>query len=375
MEIYRICNFCIMDTSDCNIRFDENGNCNHCRNYLRMADDENNMVKDKDAYLKKLVSEIKKDSHKRKYDCLTGVSGGADSSYVVYLMKEYKLRPLAMHLDNGWNSELAVENIKNILKALDIDLFTVVLDWNSFRDLQLAFLYASVPDAEVPTDHAIFAAKYSVARKYGIKYIISGENMSTEGILPRSWTYGVHDWRYIKGIHDIYGKTKLINYPHYNIFQQNYYNKFIGIKYLRILNYIDYKKEDAINILKSKVGWRNYIAKHFESVYTRFFQGYILPGKFGIDKRRAHLSTLICSNQLTRSEALEEIKINKYTPEMQNDDREYVLKKLKLDNSEFEKIMNLPKQSYKNYKNYVHTVNLIKKVLKTLRFKIREFDR
>jgi len=375
---YKICNYCIMDTSDRNIRFDENGYCNHCRNYIKIM---NNFKQDcelnggTEKIIKDLINKIKKKKKHPKYDCVLGISGGLDSSYLAYYLKSNGLNPLAVHLDNGWNSELSVDNITHLLKKLAIDLFTLVLDWQSFKDLQLSFLYASTPDAEIPTDHVIFGTLFKVARRFKIKYIITGENMATEGILPRSWTYGIHDWRYINDVHTKFGKTKLINYPHYSIFQQYFWTKILKINIIRPLNYLNYNKLEIENFLTTNYGWRNYKIKHFESIYTRFFQGYILPKKFNIDKRRAHLSALICSNQISRAEALKQLQINNYPPELQQEDKEYVLKKLELTETEFQKIMDLPIKSFNDYNTYYPLIQKTKKYLKMLGFKIIDFDR
>jgi N-acetyl sugar amidotransferase len=359
---YRMCTRCIMDTTDPDIQFDENGVCNHCRGYEEKARSYLRTGPKGQAELNRLVEEIKAKGKGKEYDCVLGVSGGVDSTYVAYTLKNLGLRPLAVHMDNGWDAELAVSNIEKFLNQLDIDLYTYVLDWEEFKDLQLAFLKASVSDAEIPTDHAIAAVLYQVASERNIKYIISGSNLVTEGILPNSWTYGVNDWRYIKSVHHIFGSRKLKRYPHYSFLDLLYYIFVKRIQLIRILNYIPYNKEQAIDVLENQLSWRNYGGKHYESIYTRFFQGYILPKKFNIDKRQAHLSTLICSGQITREEALAEMQNPAYAGYMLEEDMEYVLKKLELAEDEFEHLMSLPTKSYKDYRTYLSLRNVIRKV-------------
>lgn len=357
---YRMCIRCIMDTTDPNIQFDENGVCNHCRNYEELAKRHLRLDTAGQEELARLVNAIKAKGKGKEYDCVIGVSGGVDSTFATYTVKKLGLRPLAVHMDNGWDSELAVSNIEKFLNKLDIDLYTHVLDWEEFKDLQIAFLKASVSDAEIPTDHAISAVIYRVAIENGVSYIISGSNTATEGILPSSWTYGIGDWRYIKSVHCRFGKTKSKSYPHYSLSDLFYYVFVKKIKAVRILDYIPYVREDAKCILEKELGWRDYGGKHYESIYTRFFQGYILPRKFNIDKRKAHLSTLICSDQMTRSEALEEIRHNPYTEDMQREDKEYVLKKLSLTGEEFERIMSLPTKTHLDYPTSVPFIRLIR---------------
>lgn len=349
---YQICKRCIMDTSDPEIEFDEKGLCNHCKDYDKRIAKELHYDKAGQEKLREIVNKIKKRGKNKKYDCLIGVSGGTDSTTVLYHLKKLGLRPLAVHLDNGWDSELSVKNIELVLKRLNIDLYTYVLDWEEFKDLQLSFLEASIANAEIPTDHAIVALLYRTAAQRGIKYIISGGNIATEAIMPESWMYDAKDWKIIKSIQKKFGEKKLKSFLHLNLFDCFYYTFIKRIKYIPILNYIRYDKKEAKAILEKELGWRDYGLKHYESIYTRFFQGYILPKKFGIDKRRAHLSTLICSGQITREEALEEMKENPYPDErIMKEDREYVIKKLGLSEEKFEKIMSQPIKSYKDYPN------------------------
>lgn len=350
----RICTRWIMDTSDPEIRFDKNGYCNHCTAALEKLQ---NMPLNKDkSSFEKLVLEVKENGGGKKYDCIIGLSGGTDSSYVAYRVKNAGLRPLAIHLDNGWDSELAVKNIENICNMLNIDLFTYVIDWEEFKDLQLSFLRASTPDSEIPSDHAITAILYRMATKENVKYILAGLNTATEGILPNAWSRGHADWKYIKSIQKQFGSKELRTFPHYSIFELMNFKLIKGIKWISLLDYIDYDKQEAKKIIEEEIGWRDYGLKHYESVYTKFFQGYILPTKFGFDKRRAHLSSLICAGQITREQALEEMKKDIYPPQDVEEDIEYVVNKFGMTKEEFESIMKSPPKTYWDYPNYQKTL-------------------
>jgi N-acetyl sugar amidotransferase len=294
-------------------------------------------------YLEKLVEQIKREGQGKPYDCLMGVSGGVDSTYVAYTAKtKFGLRPLAVHMDNGWDSELAVKNIEETLKRLGIDLYTNVLNWEEFKDLQLAFLKASTPDSEIPSDHAIWAVIGDMAEKLKVRYILSGFNVRTETHLPRAWSQGHFDWKYIQSVHRQFGKGKLKTFPHQGLF--TYYRRLLTLRRVDILNYLDYNKPEAMQLLERELGWKYYGGKHHESIYTRFYQGYILPTKFGYDKRRSHLSSQICSGEITREAALLELQKPTYAPAMQEEDREYVAKKLGVSDSEFDAIMKLPQK-------------------------------
>ena len=357
---FQICTQCVMDTSDPDIYFDENGVCSHCK---KNNEDMYQLQNYTPQALEQLVEKIKAKGKGKEYDCVIGLSGGVDSSYVAYLAKKLGLRPLAVHLDNGWDSELAVNNIEKIVKTFDIDLHTVVLDWEEFKKLQVAFLKASVPDAEIPTDHAITASIFQTMLENNIPYFISGANISTEGTMPAEWAQGHFDWRYIKSVDQLYGTGKLLTFPHMDIFERElYYHIVKGFRYVFILNHVQYNKLDAIKTLENEFGWRSYGDKHFESVYTRFFQGYILPNKFNIDKRRAHFSRLIISGQVKRSDAIEILKQPTYAPSMMEEDREYVVSKLGLTQDEFDEIMTLPIKSYHDYPNYSSYYKFLKKL-------------
>ena len=347
---YKICTRCLMDTTDPNIVFDESGVCNHCHDHDRLMKQKVVTGKAGEEYLQKLVEQMKRDGRGKSYDCLIGVSGGVDSTYVAYLVKKMGLRPLAVHMDNGWDSELAVKNIEETLKRLGIDLHTEVLDWEEFKGLQVAFLKSSTPDSEIPSDHAIWAVLGDLADKLKVKYIVSGFNVRTETHLPRAWSQGHFDWKYIRSVNQLFGRGRLKTFPHIGFF--TYYRRLLTHRRVDILNYIDFNKTEAMKILEQELGWRYYGGKHYESIYTRFYQGYILPTKFGYDKRRSHLSSLICSGETTRTAALKELDKPTYQPTMQEEDREYVVKKLGLTDDEFESILNAPKKTFWDYPSY-----------------------
>ena len=366
---YNMCNRCVMDKSDPDISFNEDGVCSHCLRYDQELP--KRVFKDDEAKLKLnlLVNKIKHTGKNKEYDCIIGVSGGVDSTYVAYLSKELGLRPLAVHFDNGWNSELSVSNIEKTLDKLGIDLYTFVIDWDEFRDLQLSFLKASTPDGEIPTDHAINALLFKEANRRGIKYILSGMNFTTESMEVKKWAYGHSDWKYIKNIHKMFGTKELKNYPHFTFFDIFWVTYFKGIKSVSILNYIDYNKEDVMNLIQEKLGWIYYGGKHYESVYTRFFQGYVLPKKYNIDKRKGHLSDLIRSKQLYRAEALASLQAEDYSQSLQIQDKEYVVKKLLLSDVEFDHLMHLPNKTFENYPNNDKIITQIKKFVNYLRLK------
>jgi N-acetyl sugar amidotransferase len=340
-----------MDTSDPLIEFDEKGQCNHCRDFEKLMKTMPQSPEEKEGKLQQSVEAIKKAGKGKRYDCISGVSGGVDSSYVTYKLKEFGLRPLVVHLDNGWNSELAVMNIENIIRKTGFDLFTRVLNWEEFRRLQVAYLKSSVLDLEALSDHAIYATIYEQAVKQGVKYIVAGGNVATEGILPLSWRYDrkLTDAVNIKSIFKQFDGGKLKDFPLLPIQKFAFYHKVKGIKQVNLLDYMHYVKAEAKQTIIDELGWRDYGGKHYESIITRFYQGYILPKKFGIDKRRAHLSTLVAAGQITREEALEKMKEPIMPPEILRQDLEYVPKKLGLTQKEFEEIMALPPKGHFDY--------------------------
>jgi N-acetyl sugar amidotransferase len=356
-----------MDTTDPDIVFDAAGVCSHCHRYETVARQRMISPEQRKGRLDQLVAEIKRTGLGKPYDCVIGVSGGVDSTYVAWVVKDIGLRPLAVHLDNGWNSELAVANIEKTLNTLGIDLYTHVIDWEEFRDLQISFLKASTPDGEVPTDHAIFALLYQAAAKHGLKHIITGTNVISEAILPEKWGYGYFDWSYVKDVHRRFGTARLSTYPHFSLVNLFYYVFLRRIRMVSILNFIDYNKKQAMSILQKQLGWVYYGGKHYESIYTRFYQAYLLPRKFDIDKRKAHYSNLILSGQMSRSEALEAMKEPVYPKDLLEEDREYAIKKLDLDEKSFEDIMALPKKTFLDYKNNRDVFTVAKRLVNSSR--------
>jgi N-acetyl sugar amidotransferase len=339
-----------MDTTDPEITFDAGGVCHHCHRYEARVRAHVRSGEEGHAHRRLLGEEIRAAGRGLPYDSVIGVSGGVDSTYVAYVAREMGLRPLAVHLDNGWDSELAVTNIARALKTLDIHLQTHVLDWGEFRDLQLAFLKASTPDAEIPTDHAIVTLMYDTARRLGVRYVLTGYNVRTESHMTDAWSQGYYDWRYIKAIHSRFGSVPLRTFPHMNLWA--YRRNLKAIRLVDVLNTVDYVKGEAIKLLESRLGWKYYGGKHYESIYTRFYQGYLLPRKFGFDKRRSHLSSLICAGETTRENALEELQAEPYPVAQQLEDRVYVAKKLGLTEEAFEAILERPPKSFWDYPSY-----------------------
>ena len=369
---YQVCIRCVMDTTIKVIDFDENGICNYCKDYDYRVATELYKEPERSRRLTLLLDKIKKEGQKKEYDCIIGVSGGVDSSYVAYLVKKYGLRPLAIHLDNGWNSELAVQNIQQLLKNLNIDLYTHVIDWEEFKDLQNAFIKSSIENLEIPTDHAITALLFKMADKYGLKYILNGSNLVTEGLNTNSLGGSNIDSRLLKDIHKKFGTKKLKTYPSISIWNLAYKIIVKKIKYIPILNYVDYNKEKAIKLLEKEFGWRRYGAKHSESIFTRFFQGYILPNKYNYDKRKVHLSNLIMSKQISRREVLNELNKDPYPDQkLLKEDNDFFLKKFNFTQSEFEIIMNAKPRDPSEFKS---NAGIFKK-LKPLVSKIKEFSK
>jgi aminotransferase len=363
---YQQCTRCIMDTTDPMISFDEKGICNHCYAYKEHED--HYLLKGQAAqdYTSQMVSLIKASGKGKDYDCIMGISGGVDSSYLAYhATKVLGLRVLLVHVDAGWNSELAVKNIENVVKTLHLDLHTLVVDWEEIRDLQRAFFKSSVPNCDIPQDHAFIAALYSEARKYGLKHILNGGNMSTESILPSSWGYEASDWVHIKDIHRQFGEVKLKKYPHISFFQRRILYPYVyGMKVHRPLEYITYNKAEVKEFLKKEMGWKDYGGKHFESKFTQFFQAHYLPVKYGFDKRLAHLSSLIVSGQMSREEALRQMQEPLYDATQLQEDRSYFIKKLGFSEAEWEQIMQMPPKTEHDYANQLKMLDLFHRFIK-----------
>jgi len=358
-----------MDTEcDRSIAFDASGLCNHCVRYDALRPIRLRTGSDGQLALEQLVERVRLRGRGREYDCLIGLSGGIDSSYVAYLVKQHGLRPLAVHVDNGWNSELAVRNVERVVKKLGIDLITHVLDWQEFSDLQRSFLFASTPDGEIPTDHAIVSVIWREAAKRGIKYFFSGMNFATEAIHVPNWVYGHYDWTYIQDVHRRFGKVRLRTFPRCNfLYLILYVNGLRGVRTASILNYISYDRNRIATLLHDELGWQEPSGKHHESIYTRFYQGYVLPKKFGIEKRFGHLSDLINSGQLSRDDALKRVAEPSYPADLQAQDQQYVCRKLLLDPSDFEHIMNAEIKSHRDYKNTAYQERFVRKAMNTAR--------
>lgn len=356
---YQICTRCVMDSSDIEITFDDKGICNHCTEFLEKRVHYKYQGAETDLKLQSLIEKIKKSGKGKEYDCVVGISGGIDSSYAVWIAKNFGLRILGVHMDNGWNSEEAVLNIKNIAQKLQIDYESYVLNWNEFKDLQRSFLKASVPEAETPTDIAIAGALHRIAAKYGVKYIISGGNFATEGILPRTWHYNSKDMRYLKHIQHVFGKVKLKKFPAFGFWREFYYKFFKRIQIVYLLNYIDYSKDEAVKLLEEKLNWRYYGGKHYESKYTGFIQSFYLFEKFGIDYRRATFSSLICIGDIQREEALKTLEQKPYEISKIEEEKKYIAKKLDFSAEEFDLLLSSQPKWYFNYPNNEKRLGLI----------------
>jgi N-acetyl sugar amidotransferase len=355
----RVCTRCVMSTTDPDITFDASGRCNHCTDFLSRIANLTYKPGTSDRELATIVERIKATGRGNEYDCVIGVSGGVDSCYAAYLVKTLGLRPLVVHMDNGWNSDTAVKNIMNVARTLEIDYQSVVLDWEEFRDLQLAFLRASVPEIETPTDIAIPAALHRVAAENGVRFIISGGNYATEGILPRAWHYNAKDVRFLRAVHRRFGSGKLGTFPTFGFLKETYYKFFKGIRFVYLLNLVPYSKDEAMRKLQEELGWQYYGGKHYESKITGFVQSYILPVKFGIDYRRATLSSEICAGEITREEALEILKAPPFDAARVQEEKVYVAKKFGITLEEMDSILAAPPRTHRDYPNSERLLELL----------------
>jgi len=364
---YQICANCIMDTSDSGIVFDARGWCDYCKNfYEKIAP---NWYHDErgEAQLLEMADKIRAAGKGRSHDCIIGVSGGVDSSYVTLVAKEkLGLRPLLFHVDAGWNSQQAVSNIEKLVDTLELDLYTEVVDWLEMKDLQLAFFRAQVPHLDTPQDHAIFAALYNFAASNGFKYVLTGANYSTECVRePLEWHYHASDLTQIRDIHRRFGTRPLKTFPMADILKFKVYYRFIkGTRVVKPLNHIPYFKEPAMQELSDRFGWQKYAHKHYESRFTRFYEAYWLPVKFGYDKRRAHFSSLILTKQMTREAALERIAQPAYDEATIAQDFEYIATKLDLTAAELKKLLEGTNRSYRDYRNSMSLIEFGTKVLR-----------
>jgi len=371
----KICSNCVMDTTDSKLTFDENGVCDYCRSYYSDILPNWHTDESGEKMLADIAERIRKEGRGKKYDCIIGLSGGTDSSYLTYIaVTKMKLRPLIYVVDTGWNLNVAVENIEKVVKALDLDMYTEVVNWNEMRDLQLAFLYSQVPYQDGPQDHAIFAGLYNYAVKNKIKYVLTGANNATEGIRPPiEWVY-MNDLIFLKDIHRKFGKVKLKTFPLCGIFKYRIYYAYIkGMKRVAPLNMIPYDKKKAEAELREKFGWVKYENKHYENVFTRFYEGYYLPRKFGYDKRKCYFSNMILTGEMTREEALKKLAKPPYDEELMKEDIEYVAKKLGITVEELNAIIEGENKTYKDYKNIYPLIRMATKFARLVGVEKRNF--
>lgn len=356
----RVCTRCVSDTTIPGIRFDEQGVCQYCKMYEEL-DRQFPQGEAGQQQLEQLAAKIKVAGKNKRYDCVVGVSGGRDSTYTLYLAVKLGLRPLAVHFDNGWNSEIAVSNIKNATTILDVDLHTIVADWEEFKDLQVAFLKASVSDADIPTDVAIFGTLHQAAAEENIHYILNGHSFRTEGLMPIGWTY--MDGKYIDSVYKLFGKyPRLKSVPNFTMFDFIYYTFIKRIKTIPILNYVKYDQAQIDHILETELGWTYYGGHHHESYYTHFFQSFYLPKKFNIDKRKIEYSALVLSGQMDRAAALKEITENEYP--FDEELVSYTIKKLGISPVEFEDIMTGEPKSFHDYPTYYPLIKRLNSLVK-----------
>lgn len=369
-ESKTICTRCIMDSSVPNITFDDQGVCNYCREYLEQCshvlDDSNGQ---KEAKLRSLVARVKKAGEGKPYDCIVGVSGGVDSSWVLVRVVELGLRPLAVHMDNGWNSELAQHNIASLVQKLGVDLHTHVIDWHEYRKLMQSFFDADVLDVELLYDNAALAVNYREAAKYGIQFILAGTNSATEGMrMPDGWNWLKFDKKNIKAIAEKFGNLRLSTFPAIgtlDFFRFRFINR---IRWTSILDLMPYNKAAVLRELQEKYGYKPYPYKHYESIFTRFYQGYILPTKFGVDKRKLHLGTLVASGQMDRAQALADLELIPYPSQAQlNEDRQYFLKKMNWTEAELQAYLARPAVAHDAYGSERSFWNFCERTLKRLR--------
>lgn len=355
-----------MDTTASEIVFDENGNCNFCRDFKKL----NFKEEDKEKKLDQLISRIQSNQKNKDYDCIVGLSGGVDSCYVLVRAIELGLKPLAVHMDNGWNSELAQNNISNLVKSLNVDLYTHVINWEEYKNLQKAFFKANVVDIELLYDNAMMAANFQIADKFNVKYILSGMNTSTEGFkIPNEWSWFKNDAKNIKQIAKKFSNQKIKTFPLFGTFEYIKYVFMKNIEWISFPDYFNYNKEKAINELETKFNFKRYPYKHYENIFTRFYQGYILPKKFDIDKRKLHLSNLILTEQISRAEALKKIQEPPYVDiDEERKDIEYFLKKMNWEKKQLENYLKADKISHIKYGSELKLWKFLTKIYSKLNF-------
>jgi len=364
---YQICSKCVMDTSDNDILFDKKGVCDHCNTFFKDIKPNWHTDERGSLQIKNIVKKIKKEGKGKDFDCIMGMSGGIDSSYLLYLaVKKLGLRPLVFHVDAGWNSQEAVNNIEKMVDQLGLDLYTEVIDWEEMKDLQLAYFKAGVSNIDTPQDHSFFATMYKFANQHNVKYILTGGNYSTECVRnPLEWMYYQSDSIQLKDIYKKYGKGKLKNFPITNILWHKLYLPYIkGIKLIRPLDFMEYDKEAATQFLVDEFGYQRYPQKHFESRFTKFYEAYWLTEKFGYDTRRVQYSSLILTGQMTREDALENLKSTAYDPDTIKDDFEYIATKLGISVDELQEYMDQPNRKNSEFKSQESIYSIGAKVMR-----------
>ncbi len=366
---YKVCSRCVMDTSDSRIVFDAKGVCDHCNSFERDVRPHWHQGNKGAAMFRQMVERIKSAGKGRDFDCIMGMSGGLDSSYLLHLaVSEFGLRPLVFHVDGGWNTDIAVNNIQVLVDKLGLDLYTEVINWEEMRDFQLAFFKSGVPHLDIPQDHAFVATLYHFANKHGIKYILNGGNYSTECVRnPLEWAYYGTDMAHLRDIHGRFGTIPLRTYPFSSILFHKFYLRYLrGVQVVKPLNLLPYTKEHASRVLSERYGWRPYPQKHFESRFTRFFEGYWLPTRFGYDTRRVQYSSLILTGQMSREDALERLKKPAYDPATIDQDFEYIATKLRITVDELRGYHTMPLKTYRDYRNQEWLFDFGAKALKFL---------
>jgi len=363
---YQICKKLVLDTSYPGIKFDKDGISSQYWDYQNNIKDKWKSSRYSVLELEKIVEQIKKKGTGKEFDCILGLSGGADSSYMLHtIVKDFDLKPLVFHVDGGWNTEIAVNNIKNLVDKLKLDLFTEVINWEEMKDFQLAMFKSGVPHIDIPQDMAFIGVLYKFAKKYSIPYILNGGNISTECVQrPLDIIYWGSDMRHINDILKKFGTRKMKTFPFSSAFYHKLYLRYFrNIRVIKPLNYINYIKKDAMQLMSDLYAWKPYPQKHFESRFTRFFEGYWLPTRFGFDMRRVDFSSLILTNQMTREEALEELKKPPYDPEVIDQDFYYIAKKLNINSDDLKKFHEMPKKYWRDYKNLDDIFKISEKIL------------
>ena len=366
---YQICNNCVMDTTDSQIIFDGNGQCDHCNNFYANILPDWHPDSDSEKKIMVQAEKIKKYGKNKTHNCIIGVSGGIDSSYLVDIaVEKMGLNPLLYHVDGGWNSQQAVSNIESMVDYYNLDLHTDVINWKEMQDLQLSFFKSQVPTIDTPQDHAFFSSLYNFTTKKKFKYVLTGANNSTECIRePLEWTYHTSDLRQLLDIHKKFGKRPLKTFPTADILKFKIYHRFVkGLKVVKPLNYFPYEMKAAVKTLSEKYGWMPYEHKHYESRFTHFYQSYWLPTKFGFDRRKCHFSSLILTGQMTREEAQKKLQESSYDQETIEDDFEFIATKLGIGVKELRELMEAPNKKYSDYKNKMWILSMGTIILKLL---------